>query len=205
MRVFVVAGRSAASTPADTSAPIAASTVLRRSPSASAPTAPATQTALLLALLNDGTREWRDELGDVTPDALLYQPEPNGHSIGAVLLHIADVEGFWLYDTATGDGRTLEELQTLLSKETNQNAGVWPAPPPHPLAWYYEQQDAARRRTLETWQTITDLSATRTAQNETQSEAFTLRWLLAHVIAHESYHGGQAVLLHELYKRRNNG
>ena len=159
------------------------------------------QTALLLAVLSDGTREWRDELGDVTPNALLYQPEPNGHSIGAVLLHVADVEGFWLYDTATGDGRTLEELQTLLSKETDQNRGVWPAPPPHPLAWYYEQQDAVRRRTLATWQTIADLSATRTTDNET----FTLRWLLSHVIAHESYHGGQAVLLHELYKRRNNG
>ena len=39
------------------------------------------QIALLLAVLSDVTREWRE----VSSDALVWQPAPDGHSIGAVL------------------------------------------------------------------------------------------------------------------------
>jgi uncharacterized damage-inducible protein DinB len=28
-----------------------------------------------------------------------------------------------------------------------------------------------------------------------------LRWVLGHVIQHEAYHGGQIVMLHDLWKR----
>ena len=152
--------------------------------------------ALLLAVLDKATREWRKQLGEVSPDALSWQPIPGGHSIGVVLLHMADVEGFCLYEGVTGQARSSEEITRLLSVETEQYAGKWPVPPAEPLEWFYQQQESVRRRTLETAQTISDLSGERALREDT----FTVRWLLSHVVAHESYHGGQAVLLHEIYK-----
>ncbi len=154
--------------------------------------------ALLLALLNDGTKEWRKHLGDVSPEALVWQSAPRGHSIGTVLLHMADVEGNWLYTAAHGEARSADELKMLLSAETDQYAGDWPPPPAEPLAWFYARQDDVRRRTLESFASVADIRATRPFRDT----RFTLRWLLSHVIAHESYHGGQAVLLHELFKTR---
>lgn len=50
------------------------------------------QVGLLLAALEDTTRKWREELGDVPEQNIIWQPFPHGHSIGAILLHMADVE-----------------------------------------------------------------------------------------------------------------
>ncbi|MBC7806897.1 MAG: DinB family protein [Akkermansiaceae bacterium] len=152
--------------------------------------------ALLLAALDHGTRDWRKHLGDVSPAALAWQPLPGGHSIGTILLHMADVEGYWLYEVAHGKSRSREELSTLLSEETDQGAGQWPVPPEHPLEWFYREQDVVRQRTLAVLEAVTGTTAT----HESPGTEFTLRWLLAHVVAHESYHGGQAVLLHEMFK-----
>jgi uncharacterized damage-inducible protein DinB len=151
---------------------------------------------LLLAVLDDATREWREELGEVTEDQIVYQPFPNGHSIGGLILHMADVEAFWLYQVAAGKERAEEELKTLLSEETQQYKVEWPTPPRRPLSWYLAQQDAVRDRTRQTVLALNDLEHTALLDEE----VFTLRWLLSHVISHEAYHGGQAVLLSLLQK-----
>ncbi len=149
------------------------------------------QIGLLLAMLDEATSEWRSEIGDVSEDAVVWQPFPGGHSIGALILHIADVEAHWLHRIAAGQARTEEELAALLSRETKQYQVQWPAPPAQPLSWYYAQQDAVRARTKRLLDGFDDperLSTHRDAE-------FTLRWLFAHVVIHEAYHGGQAVLL----------
>lgn len=67
----------------------------------------------------------------------------------------------------------------------------WPTPPRKPLAWYLEQQDTIRTRTREIIRTLNDPEMAIPCKGQT----FTLRWLLHHVLTHEAYHGGQAVLL----------
>ncbi len=146
---------------------------------------------LLLAMLDDNTQNWREELGDVPDEAVIWQPAPDMHSIGALILHIADVEANWLYEVAAGGARDEEELRRLLSKETQQYAIRWPVPPRQPLVWYYAQQDAIRERTRQTVRALNDPNHIGTRRNKD----FTLRWLLHHVITHEAYHGGQAMLL----------
>lgn len=64
------------------------------------------QVGLLLAALDNTTTEWRQELGDVPDEAVVWQPFPGGHSIGALLLHMADVEAYWLHEIAAGQERT---------------------------------------------------------------------------------------------------
>ena len=149
------------------------------------------QIGLLLAMLQDVTREWLSELGEVSITDITWQPRPNGHSIGAIFLHIIDVEAYWLEEIAAGIERSDEEMETLMSDEIDQYAVQWPKPPAEPLSWYLEQQAAVRQRTLDFVGKVNNPLHTG-VRGDNQ---FTLRWLLQHVIAHEAYHGGQAVLL----------
>ena len=157
------------------------------------------QIGLLLAMLDDGTNEWREELGVVSEEAVLWQPFPGGYSIGALILHIADVEASWLHQVGAGQVRSEEELARLLSKETQQYEGVWPVPPPEPLSWFLAQHDEIRARTRRIVSAWDDPALTRPRDDA----EFTRRWLLHHVLTHEAYHGGQAVLLSILHGRQS--
>lgn len=165
------------------------------------PQAADARVGLLLAVLDNTTNEWRSELGDdVSLDQIVWQPFPGGHSIGALLLHIADVEAFWLHEVGAGRARTEEQKAALLSRETDQYAVRWPAPPREPLAWYFARLDEVRARTRE----LLPLADSERAMPYRDAE-FTLRWLLSHVISHEAYHGGQAVFLSLLRQKRQTG
>lgn len=154
---------------------------------------------LLVSTLQDGTREWREELGDVTEDALVWQPYRNGHSIGAIILHMIDVEAFWVETAALGRERSSDELEELLSAETDQYSFNWVVPPRKPLSYYLELQDKVRTRTLESIRSFPDPATVIDREHWTSS--MTVRWILNHVVAHEAYHGGQAVILKTLFER----
>lgn len=158
---------------------------------------------LLLAMLDDGTKEWREELGEVEQEAVVWQPIPNGHSIGTVILHIADVEAFWLHEVAAGEKLPVEQAALLMGEDMDQYVGKWPVPPQQPLAWYWAQHGAIRARTREIIAHINDPEhlGRRYSISRGRETEFTLRWLLHHVLTHEAYHGGQAVLLAQQYKR----
>jgi uncharacterized damage-inducible protein DinB len=151
----------------------------------------------LLATLQDGTREWREELGEPDPKLIIWQAVPKGHSIGGVLLHIAEVEAYWVEEV--GLGRTIdpEELKLHMSAEIDQHEGSWPIPPNEPIAYYYDILDKVRARTLESVKAFGPVDEVKT----TRWGTMTLRWILAHVVEHESYHAGQAVVLHEIGRR----
>lgn len=153
------------------------------------------QIGLLLSMLDDGTREWRQELGRVSNEAIGWQSFPNGHSIGTVILHISDVEGHWIQEVAAGQPRSPEELKTLLSKETDQDAFRWPKPPKKSLSWFFEQHDRIRQKTHQIVKKLADPEYLARRDGRSKSYTFTLRWILHHVLTHEAYHGGQAVLL----------
>lgn len=156
------------------------------------------QIGLLLAMLGDGTKDWREELGEVSKEMVLWQPFPHAHSIGALILHIADVEAYWLHQIGAGQARSEEELARLLSEETQQYDLSWPRPPAQPLSWFFAQHDEIRARTRQIVATWDDPAHARPREDA----EFTRRWLLHHVLTHEAYHGGQAVLLSILHGRQ---
>jgi len=154
---------------------------------------------LLLAVLQDGTREWRQELDpDLSEDAVLWQPHPGMHSIGGIILHIATVEVGWFERFVLDMPWDPEERATLMAAETDVDEWQWPVPPHKPLSWYFEVHDRIRARTLET---IKRWPAPDFAKGE--EGGITMRWVLGHVIQHEAYHGGQAVLLQRLWQLRD--
>ncbi|HEY3783137.1 MAG TPA: DinB family protein [Fimbriimonadaceae bacterium] len=151
--------------------------------------------ANLLAMLNDGTRAWRNELDTVHEDLIVWQPYPGGYSIGGILLHIAEVETFWIEKFCLNREIDPAELKLYLKDETDVHNGKWPTPPKKPLAYYYQLQNKVRQRTLESVKSFGPPER----WMSWGSERMTLRWILFHVCKHEAYHGGQAVMLQQMY------
>ncbi|MDQ2985643.1 MAG: DinB family protein [Armatimonadota bacterium] len=148
---------------------------------------------ILLAALLESTREYRRYLEGVSEQAITYQSRPGGHSIGGLLLHMADVELYWVLQI--GAGKRIPK--NLLPKYAcDQYAANWPTPPAMPLADYLVLLDQVRGITLATAKTFHP--ETLIIRKSWKAE-LNHRWILAHVIAHDSYHGGQAVLLCDLF------
>lgn len=154
---------------------------------------------LLAAILQDGTNEWRTELWDTFgPEVTTWRSRPGGPSIGAQILHMIDAEIYWFEQVALRRPRSEEESRVLLSDQFDIDNGIWPEPPAEPLSWYFELQDRYRARTLralEAW-------AAQATFVEHHGRQVTLRWIFGHVIQHESYHGGQVVMLYDLWKHQ---
>jgi uncharacterized damage-inducible protein DinB len=155
---------------------------------------------LLCAILQDGTNEWRMELApDLSEEAVVWQPYPGMHSIGAIIFHIIGAEVFWFERFALGTQSNPEERKILMAEETDVDEWTWPTPPRHPISWYFDLQDRIRARTLES---VKKWPSPETAK-DLHGQPRTMRWVLGHVIQHEAYHGGQAVLLSRLWQLKN--
>src|SRR2546421_3343560 len=152
---------------------------------------------ILLATLDDSSREWRDELGDVPVEAIIWQPFPGGHSIGGVLLHIAECEAYWIQAFAAGHKISPEDQKRYMSEQILQYDVQWPSPPAEPISYYYSILDEVRARTCKTLPEVKEPSRV----FERGNEAYTMRWILAHVAEHDSYHGGQAGVLKLVWGR----
>lgn len=152
----------------------------------------------LWALLDDTTAMRRREIGDLPVDAIVWQPAPGSHSIGAVLLHMADAEQGWLHEVAGGTVRTQAQRDRVLADATDPFGGSWPTPPAMPLADLYAILDETRARSRELIGSIADPERAFVLGER----SVTLRWVLKHVITHEAYHYGQVALLAHLWKTR---
>lgn len=149
----------------------------------------------LIAMLQENTRLWRLELGACSAKAIAWQPFRHGHNIGALMLHIADVEGFWIEETVAGRSRQDKELELLRSADTEPMLGRWPeAHEGWTLERYYELQDRTRARTLATLRGRPGPEE----EFEAYGDPITLRSIVTRLIAHEAYHAGQA-MLHKIH------
>ncbi|HVL40223.1 MAG TPA: DinB family protein [Fimbriimonadaceae bacterium] len=150
----------------------------------------------LLACLDESTAEWRENLGEPPVEAIVWQPAAGFHSIGGVLLHLIDVEAYWFETFAAGRARPPGEAEALMSESTHQYGVQWPVPPSEPIAWYLDLHDRVRSRVR---RGLRDIDPQQVLARKHYDA--TLRWVVAHVAGHDAYHGGQAVLLHELWKK----
>jgi uncharacterized damage-inducible protein DinB len=151
------------------------------------------EVATYINMLEQSTGEWRGMLGtDVTPEQLVHQAYPGAHSIGAVLLHMADSEAIWTMEVLEGGAVPAELKEELLADQTDVWNGKWPTVLEEPLEYFYEKQDRVREHTLRVLAGLTDIEKDVSAWGNT----FTIRWILGHMVSHDSQHGGQAILLH---------
>jgi len=153
---------------------------------------------LLCAILQDGTNEWRLEMDqDLPAEAMVWQAYPGGHSIGGCILHNVGVEVFWFEQYVLDRVFDAEEKRLLQWDETDVDQWKWAVPPHEPLSWYFALMDRYRARTLESIKEWPDPDKPISYDG---GKARTPRWVFGHVIQHEAYHGGQAVLLQRLWQ-----
>lgn len=155
--------------------------------------------ALLAAALNDGTREVRGELGEVTPEELAFTPVPGRHSAASVLLHHAQVEAMWICcDLFQESDAPVHEKFSEFAPDWNKG-GRWPDIHGISLVEIYRRSDEVRQETLTRLATLEDSKLPTLPDGEYSDTA---RWVVNHLIGHESYHYGQAVLLVEMARAR---
>jgi uncharacterized damage-inducible protein DinB len=153
---------------------------------------------LLCAILQDGSNEWRGEMDkDLPAEAMVWQAYPGGHSIGGCILHNVAVEVFWFEQYVLDRVFDPEEKRLLQWDETDVDEWRWAVPHREPLSWYFALQDRFRARILES---IKSFPAPDAPIAYDGGKARTPRWVFGHVIQHEAYHGGQAVLLQKLWQ-----
>lgn len=152
--------------------------------------------ATLVATLQDGTREWRSNLELPSQEAMVWSPYPNGPSIGGTLLHMAAAELYWLQYRSDGIPVPADHPAWVYDDTLDQYAHHWPKPPEQPIEWYLKIQDEVRELVIDRIRAHNDPDRLYVGETKT----LTYRWILAHVVEHDSYTGGQAILLHEMYK-----
>ena len=150
----------------------------------------------MLATMIDGTREWVEELEDVTDEFLAWRPYPGGYCAGGLLMHMMSCDRLWIDKVilktepdATDPAMIYDELQS-------NSGGTWPDPPAESWDWYWELFQKHRRLTLEQLSAIKDPSA---IVQEHERSDYSLAWIVAHLVQHDSYHGGQIVMLNQMW------
>lgn len=156
-----------------------------------------TELELLLGMLDATTEFWRQELRGLKAEELRFQARPGGHSIAMLILHIADAELWWIQAVALGNKLDKAEEKRLMTHEVKQDDGIWPVPPKRTKKWLLAQHDSIRERTKSMLQ---GLDPTAPIKRKGWRNEYTLRWILHHLVEHEAYHGGQMLLLRDLYQ-----
>jgi uncharacterized damage-inducible protein DinB len=153
---------------------------------------------ILIAALQDGTREWLGELGEPSVEALTWQPFPNGPSIGGCILHIAATEAAWLTPFAKNVERDETNPAYIYNQELDVDAVQWPTPPARPFAWYLDLLELQRAESIAMIAAHNDPAKKHLRDD---GSGYCYRWIVGHLVQHDSYHGGQATLLHEYWKK----
>lgn len=140
------------------------------------------------------TDRWRAGLAGVSDEAVWWQPFRKSHSIGGILLHLADVEGQWFEEGLRGTPRSEHELEMVFGRAERPPIGEWIEPPHWPLAQYFEVLDWIRVRSLAAIRRAGDPDHTFTGPDGPTTIAKAVRFMAYH----EAYHAGQA-MLHRLH------
>ena len=151
----------------------------------------------LISTWNDGLREWLDNLGEPPIEAMTWQPFPDGPSIGGVMLHMAGCDLYWIKEYVGGSELDAEHPAVAYDAVLDQDNANWPTPPSQPFAWYREVLETTRAQVIE----LIRQEPNPDREFQRSWGTLTFRWIVAHIVEHDSYHGGQCVLLHEMWKR----
>ncbi|MBS1724748.1 MAG: DinB family protein [Armatimonadetes bacterium] len=164
---------------------------------------------LLGAILQDATSDWREELtwfakdraeldAKLGRDFTTWRVRSGGQTAGAVILHMIIAELYWFEVFALDREVPAEDKALIKWSEINVDEGKWPEPPAEPLSWYFDLQDRFRTQALEAVKSWPSAATTKIHHGNPVSYA----WVFGHVIQHESYHGGQILLIHDLWQNR---
>lgn len=168
-------------------------------------------TELLIYMLEDIRKVTLKGVSGLTKEQLFAESIPGEAQIGAYLMHLAEVDLFWL---SIMDGK---EIDAELKKRSY--ADVWfdsaenSAPPAEiiEIDEYLETMSKCRAKVYEYIDSISDEDLEtkvymRWSHNgEEKSKEFTPKWILYHLIEHEAHTRGQMFMLIRMAGFKNKG
>ncbi len=148
---------------------------------------------LLVAAMQDGTREWLHNLEEVPEGFARWRAYPGGMCAGALMLHMAACERWWIERSVLGaEDVDRTDVAVAYDLSMDQYEGLVPDPPDEGWDWY---MDVFRRHRAKSVEQLRGVSDGRAFLGSTAEEEFSVEWVVGHLVQHDSYHGGQIVML----------
>ncbi len=133
-----------------------------------------------------------EETFDYTPN------EKNIETIGTLLLHIAAIEWSWIFEDIDGLEMDFEEFKHAFALRPEVNI---PQIEGKTKQFYIEKLTEVRTQVYHRLLELKDEELEKTVGSDT--EKYTIEWILFHIIEHEVLHIGQILLLKRLFDRKN--
>jgi uncharacterized damage-inducible protein DinB len=161
---------------------------------------------IFLAQLEDQSRRLFEDLEDISPEELGWQPAPGMNTIGMLLAHLAIVEIWWAGMALDLESPVTEPVIGISVDGDGMPLTENTAPPAHfagkDLVFYRDLLTRARAYVRETYARMMDpdLNRTITRTWDEGTRIISVRWILYHTLVHFAGHYGQIRLLRHMYR-----
>lgn len=155
---------------------------------------------LFLASLEKIRSEWREAVKDLSKSELAANILPEIQPIGTIIIHIAEVEYFWIQEIVSGNPMT-DKIKDLLHHD------LWFkdfAAENLDIEYCLEVIEKIHQMTRETLATFTDedLEKTFVRTREDSETHYSLRWIFVHLLQHDAEHQGQIMMIKRLLREQ---
>ncbi|MCQ4085336.1 DinB family protein [Saccharibacillus sp. JS10] len=153
-----------------------------------------------LWMMQDIRRDLLNRLEGITQEELDTPQAGDPTTIGALLLHIADVETSWLHFDLLLQKKLDPKIEKWFSTPTrNEQGEIW-CPPGERIERHLERLAVVREDFLEKFRSI-DLDDWYTVRHLPEEYDVTPEWIVYHLIEHEAHHRGQIFHLLGMMRR----
>ncbi|MBX7172845.1 MAG: DinB family protein [Pyrinomonadaceae bacterium] len=154
---------------------------------------------LFLASLYKIREAWKVAVKDLSKTELAAKILPDVQPIGTIIIHIAEVEYFWIQQIVEGKELTAEIVNLL-------HHDLWFrdfAAEDLDIDYCLEVVEKIHQMTLETLAKFTDADLKRTFVRMLQDREthYSLRWIFVHLLEHDAEHKGQILMIKRLLRK----
>jgi uncharacterized damage-inducible protein DinB len=169
-----------------------------------------TEAALFLAQFDQLSDSLWQDLADIKPAELAWQPRRGMNTVGMLLAHNAIVEVFWMQRSGTGfDAVGLRRTLGIGIDDDGMPIPPEGAPPAALRGWnvadyraLHAKARAYAKRTAKAFTTADLERRVDVKRRDGKRFRFNIRWMLYHLLEHYAGHYGQILLLRHQYKDR---
>lgn len=156
--------------------------------------------AVYLGSFEEFRKRLRKTVSDLTIEELTIRAFPNAHQIGNLILHLGEAEASWIWRIVAGKELSEEEKRFTHWCDTTERDF---AEKGYSASECLERIDKISQRSREVLSKFTDNDLDKffgyNRDDGTRVEV-TLRWVLVHLLDHDSIHHGQILMLRRILR-----
>lgn len=150
-----------------------------------------------LSAMEEVRQQLHEAVIEMPADQICRLAIPGAHSIAALVLHIGEAEWYWIQHIFSG--HPLSEVRNAPYWDVLKEPSSFAAKN-YAAEFCFDEIKKIRQQTFDTLTTFDDsrLDEVFAYEKDGESIDLTLRWILHHLIDHESQHKGQILMLKRL-------